>query len=250
MNRGLSTLDAPVALGGTSNHFRAAALRDVGGWDAWNVTEDIDLGFRLARHGYSVGALDSSTHEEAPAQLRAWINQRRRWFKGWIQTLFTHTRSPRRLVQEAGPARAAGALLLVTGSLIGPMFGPAFALGLAMSIASGDMFAHESVAGLIASMLWCAVCAGGVASALWPAWVGLKRRGLLHLAIFLPLLPVYWALMSLAAWWALIDFIRNPFYWAKTDHGHAKTSWLRDPHAPRLTRVSRLPSVRALLPGS
>jgi glycosyltransferase XagB len=250
MNRGLSTLDAPVALGGTSNHFRAAALRDVGGWDAWNVTEDIDLGFRLARHGYSVGALDSSTHEEAPARLRAWINQRRRWFKGWIQTLFTHTRSPRRLVQEAGPARAAGALLLVTGSLIGPMFGPAFALGLAMSIASGDMFAHESLAGLIASMLWCSVCAGGVASALWPAWVGLKRRGLLHLAIFLPLLPVYWALMSLAAWWALIDFIRNPFYWAKTDHGHAKTSWRRDPRSPELTHVSRLPSVRALLPGS
>lgn len=74
VNPGLSSLDAPVALGGTSNHFRMEALRDCGGWDAWNVTEDIDLGFRLARHGYSVGALDSQTHEEAPARLRGWLN--------------------------------------------------------------------------------------------------------------------------------------------------------------------------------
>lgn len=90
LNPGLSALEAPVALGGTSNHFRIAALRDVGGWDAWNVTEDIDLGFRLARHGYCVGALDSSTYEEAPAQMRAWINQRRRWFKGWMQSCKQH----------------------------------------------------------------------------------------------------------------------------------------------------------------
>ena len=59
VNPGLSRLDAPVALGGTLNHFRIEALRDAGGWDTWNVTEDIDLGFRLARHGYGVDALDS-----------------------------------------------------------------------------------------------------------------------------------------------------------------------------------------------
>ena len=46
---GLAALGLPVPLGGTSNHFRAEALRRVGGWDAWNVTEDIDLGYRLAR---------------------------------------------------------------------------------------------------------------------------------------------------------------------------------------------------------
>lgn len=232
INPGLSALDAPVALGGTSNHFRIGALRDAGGWDAWNVTEDIDLGFRLARHGYSVGALQSVTHEEAPAALRAWINQRRRWFKGWMQTLVTHTRSPRRLVREAGLARALCAMLLVAGALIGPMFGPAFALAFAASAVSDDIFAPQGWFGCALSALWCAVGAGGLASALAPALIGLRRRGLMALAMWLPLLPAYWALSSIAAWWALVDYLRNPFYWAKTDHGHAKTSWRRDAAAP------------------
>ena len=61
INPGLAALDAPIALGGTSNHFRAEVLRRVGGWDAWNVTEDADLGLRLARFGRRVGALDSDT---------------------------------------------------------------------------------------------------------------------------------------------------------------------------------------------
>ncbi|MBX9757442.1 MAG: glycosyltransferase [Beijerinckiaceae bacterium] len=224
VNPGLSRLDAPVALGGTSNHFRIEALRDAGGWDAWNVTEDIDLGFRLARHGYGVGALNSSTHEEAPARLRAWFNQRRRWFKGWMQTLITHTRAPSRLIAEAGPARAAAAILLVCGALIGPMFGPAFAVALVASAVSGDLFETPGPAGLAAAAFWCLVCAGGLAAALWPAIVGLKRQGLLRLMLWAPLLPVYWVLLSAAAWWALVDLVRSPFHWAKTDHGLARTS--------------------------
>ncbi len=124
--------------------------------------------------------------------------------------------------------RAGAAMLLIAGSLIGPMFGPAFALALLVSALSGNLFALQDVGGVIASVMWGAVCLGGLASAIWPALLGLRRRGLLQLAVWLPLLPVYWALLSIAAWWALYDFIRNPFYWAKTDHGHAKTSWRKD----------------------
>ena len=38
----------PMPLGGTSTHFRTSAVRELGGWDAWNVTEDCELGMRLA----------------------------------------------------------------------------------------------------------------------------------------------------------------------------------------------------------
>lgn len=151
---------------------------------------------------------------------------------GWMQTLVTHTRSPRRLVREAGLARALCAMLLVAGALIGPMFGPAFALAFAASAVSDDIFAPQGWFGCALSALWCAVGAGGLASALAPALIGLRRRGLMALAMWLPLLPAYWALSSIAAWWALADYLRNPFYWAKTDHGHAKTSWRRDAAAP------------------
>jgi glycosyltransferase involved in cell wall biosynthesis len=85
VNPGLSALDLPVALGGTTNHIRTATLRRVGGWDAWNVTEDADLGLRLARFGARVGALDSETAEEAPNELANWFRQRSRWQKGWMR---------------------------------------------------------------------------------------------------------------------------------------------------------------------
>jgi glycosyltransferase XagB len=78
------------------------AQRWVGGWDAWNVTEDADLGFRLARFGCRAAALDSDTFEEAPIPLRAWFKQRCRWQKGWLQTFLVHSRAPRRLFREMG----------------------------------------------------------------------------------------------------------------------------------------------------
>jgi cellulose synthase/poly-beta-1,6-N-acetylglucosamine synthase-like glycosyltransferase len=232
LNPGLSALDAPVALGGTSNHFRTHALRDVGGWDAWNVTEDIDLGFRLARHGYSVGALDSTTHEEAPARLPAWMGQRRRWFKGWMQTLATHGRNPRRLLAEAGPARAAAMLILVTGALAGPMFGPLFALAYAGDLRSGELLAPAGVGALAGSTLWICVWIAGLAAVFWPAALGVARQRLWPLLVWLPLLPFYWLLMSAAAWMALFDLFRNPHHWVKTEHGLARTSRLKGATQP------------------
>ena len=85
LNPGLAGLGLPLPLGGSSNHFRTEVLREVCGWDAWNVTEDADLGLRLARFGYGVGILPSSTQEEAPAFIDAWLRQRRRWSKGWMR---------------------------------------------------------------------------------------------------------------------------------------------------------------------
>ena len=84
---GLSAMQLPLPLGGSSNHFHTATLRRIGGWDAYNVTEDADLGMRLARFGYRADIIDSTTYEEAPANAGPWLRQRTRWFKGWMQPL-------------------------------------------------------------------------------------------------------------------------------------------------------------------
>lgn len=81
----LAALGLPLPLGGSSNHFRTATLREVGGWDPHNVTEDADLGMRLARCGYRSGVIVSSTYEEAPADIGRWLGQRTRWLKGWMR---------------------------------------------------------------------------------------------------------------------------------------------------------------------
>ena len=94
LNPGLCALNLPIPLGGSSNHFRLRSLVGVGAWDEWNVTEDADLGIRLARFGYRVKALDSDTGEEAPYEFGNWFRQRVRWQKGWMQTLIVHSRRP------------------------------------------------------------------------------------------------------------------------------------------------------------
>jgi cellulose synthase/poly-beta-1,6-N-acetylglucosamine synthase-like glycosyltransferase len=81
---GIAALGLPLPLGGSSNHFRTASLREIGGWDAHNVTEDADLGMRLARFGYRADVISSTTYEEAPARIGSWLRQRTRWFKGWM----------------------------------------------------------------------------------------------------------------------------------------------------------------------
>jgi cellulose synthase/poly-beta-1,6-N-acetylglucosamine synthase-like glycosyltransferase len=84
-NARLAALQLPFPVSGSSNHFKTSVLREIHGWDAWNVTEDADIGLRLARFGYDVGVLDSTTREEAPVSFKVWLGQRRRWFKGWMR---------------------------------------------------------------------------------------------------------------------------------------------------------------------
>jgi glycosyltransferase XagB len=84
----------PLPLGGTSNHFRIDALRRAGAWDAYNVTEDADLGIRLARLGFDTDTITSCTYEEANVSLRNWMRQRTRWMKGFLATWLVHMREP------------------------------------------------------------------------------------------------------------------------------------------------------------
>src|SRR5205085_6379862 len=49
---GLDAIGGPIPLGGTSNHFVTELLLELGAWDPFNVTEDADVGIRLARQGY------------------------------------------------------------------------------------------------------------------------------------------------------------------------------------------------------
>jgi hypothetical protein len=58
------------------------------------------------------------------------------------------------------------------------------------------------------------------------AVMGLWRRQLMKSAWVLLLIPVYWLMLSLAAWRAAFQLIRDPYRWEKTEHGLARTSRL------------------------
>jgi cellulose synthase/poly-beta-1,6-N-acetylglucosamine synthase-like glycosyltransferase len=232
VNPGLAAMAAPIPLGGSSNHFRIEALRASGGWDAWNVTEDADLGLRLARLGLRVGTLESDTLEEAPATLPRWLAQRRRWLKGWMQTAIVHGRAPRRMIGELGWSRAIAAQALVAGTVLGGLFGPMFFFIALWWVAAGGN--ASTIAEAVGRALALALLLAGIVSVIAPAWIALRRRGMRRLMLWAPLLPAYYVLISLAAWFALYDLIRAPSHWVKTDHGLARTSMRRGarPAAP------------------
>ncbi len=224
LNPTLARLGSPIPLGGTSNHFRTAILRSVCGWDAWNVTEDADLGIRLARLGYFTADLPSSTFEEAPLKLRAWMRQRTRWMKGFVQTCVTHSRQPVVAMRQLGFARFWSAVALTFGTVISALGYPLFTLVSIAGMASGLWRGADSF--LAWAWIWAstALFAGGALAIFLPAVLGLHRRGLRRLLPWVLLLPIYYLLISFAAWRSLVELARDPFGWNKTDHGLARTS--------------------------
>ncbi|MCB1541657.1 MAG: glycosyltransferase [Rhodoblastus sp.] len=221
-NPGAASLRLPMMLGGTSNHFRTQTLRDLCGWDAWNVTEDADLGIRLARCGLRVETLASRTHEEAPITASALLNQRVRWMKGWMQTAFVHLRDPVALWLNLRPLAFFTTLAFFVSGVLSPLLWPYFSIVLARDLVTGSLFAPATIIDHVVDTcaLWLAI-AGPIAM-IWPAALGMKRQGLRHRWPLLFLLPLWHVMLSIAAWRAIYDLWRNPFGWAKTTHGVAQ----------------------------
>ena len=220
----LARLGKPLPLGGTSNHFRIHALRRLGAWDPHNVTEDADLGIRLARFGWRADVIASTTGEEAACHFGVWLRQRARWLKGWMQVALVHLRSPLRTWRELGPAGSLVALVLMVGMTVSALTHPLFLALFIWSVAAGGMFAPEPdwMAATIGG-LSLAVLAAGYAINMLAGWVAIRRRYRepvrRSIARSLVGIPAYWILIWLGACLALWQLLRRPFHWNKTDHG-------------------------------
>ncbi|MFK8252573.1 glycosyltransferase [Ancylobacter terrae] len=219
----LARLRLPVPLGGTSNHFRRDVLESVGAWDPYNVTEDADLGIRLARAGWRTAVIASQTDEEAPIGIGVWLRQRTRWNKGWYQTLLVHCRRPRTLWGRLGALGTMTLVLLLGGSLLSALIHPFFLIALLADLAIGGD-PDPSPAAILGNALCATTMIAGYVSAGLFGVAGMRRRGLTGAWRMLPLIPVYWLLLSLAAWRAMLQLLRDPFRWEKTEHGLARSS--------------------------
>jgi cellulose synthase/poly-beta-1,6-N-acetylglucosamine synthase-like glycosyltransferase len=204
----------PMPLGGTSNHFRVSALRNLGGWDAFNVTEDADLGIRLARRRLRVETLASATREHAPTRLRPWLGQRTRWMKGWMQTFIVHNRNPARLLAEMGLWPMVAFEILVLGMIVAPLLHSGLILSAVVQLIQGrKLFEGYGWAGLYTSIMLL-----GYASTLAMTTMGLIRARRPDLLVYQLLLPFYWMLMALATLRALRELALRPFHWFKSPH--------------------------------
>ncbi|MBU6443366.1 MAG: glycosyltransferase [Alphaproteobacteria bacterium] len=215
---GLDRFGIPMPLGGTSNHFRTEALRAIAGWDPCNVTEDADLGIRLARAGLSVATLDSTTFEEAAVTLGNWFYQRSRWMKGYMQTWLVHMRRPRDLLRHAGLGGFLGFQLFIGGTFVTGLANPLLWLLCLMSWAFDIDAGFGAAWSSISDVSVLALVFGNTLFA-YLAMVGSCRRGWLELAPYGLAAPVYWGLVSAACYRGLWHLLLQPMYWDKTRHG-------------------------------
>jgi cellulose synthase/poly-beta-1,6-N-acetylglucosamine synthase-like glycosyltransferase len=208
-----------LPLGGTSNHFRRDALERVGGWDPFNVTEDADLGARLARHGMRCDLLALPTLEDAPVSLPIWLGQRTRWFKGWIQTWVAHNRRPWQFYRALGFRSFMVAQILFAGLILSSLFYPIM-LATIVAVVAHAALAGGSLADIAQPQFYldCISIAVGFFAFFALGTMAAPGLGLRRLAIIAFGIPLYWFLHSIAAWSALFEYFYDPSYWNKTPH--------------------------------
>jgi cellulose synthase/poly-beta-1,6-N-acetylglucosamine synthase-like glycosyltransferase len=216
----LAKFKLPMILGGTSNHFKTDILRKSGARDPFNVTEDADLGIRLARRGYRCGILWSPTGEEANGHLGNWLRQRSRWLKGWMQTYVVHMRNPALLWRELGPRGFFTFQALAGGMIVSALVYPLFLLLLGGALVQNQLLdGLGSLTGTLLLGFNGFNFVFGYTAAAMIGVEGVRRTGQIHLAGSVFGVPFYWLLVSLGAYIALWQFFTNPFFWEKTRHG-------------------------------
>ena len=218
---GLILRDACIPLGGTSNHFRAAALRAVGGWDAHNVTEDCDLGVRLQRRGWTIGLVDSTTMEEPNTDVINWLKQRSRWYKGYLQTFLVQFRRPRALLDDLGWRRTVHLVLFVGCTPILAVMNLWF-WGLAIVwVTTRAAFVQSMFPGVtyhVALLAWVL----GNLSVVYLSVLTVREARRPDLLVAVLLSPLYWVLMAIAGVRAAVQLFTDPSHWEKTTHGLAR----------------------------
>jgi cellulose synthase/poly-beta-1,6-N-acetylglucosamine synthase-like glycosyltransferase len=214
----LDALGIPIPLGGTSNHFKMDVLRELRGWDPYNVTEDCDLGVRLTQAGYHVGVVNSTTYEEANNHIPNWIRQRSRWLKGYMQSYLVHMRKPIQFYRRLGHVGFWGFQFFIGGTIVTALLTPVlFLMYLGWLLTGTAIFNIYFPPFVLYITLFNLLIANGFLIYLFML-SGFKRR-YFNLIPWALTVPAYWMLQSWAGYKGLWQLVHNPFYWEKTHHG-------------------------------
>ncbi len=210
----------PFPLGGSSNHFKSSFIHKFN-WDSYNVTEDAELGMRLACYGFYATTLNIETKEEAPYTLGPWLKQRSRWIKGYLITSMIYLRHYKKIIKNSN--KQIGKLMffhyiMFCGPLL-MLFTPVALLISAVFVYNPhlissnfikDCFLFASYANFFIFYLTFATTAR--------ITFAKNTNGLLLYLTY----PLYFLLHIVGASIAIYKVITNPYYWEKTEHGVSK----------------------------
>lgn len=217
---GLQSINTAIPLGGTSNHFRVKDLITFQGWDGFNVTEDADLGSRLFKAGYRTAIIDSITLEEANSKVGNWIRQRSRWIKGYMQTFLVHNRDFGKFFKEQG-LHALIFQLTVGGKIAFMLINPLLWI-MTLSYFLLYRFVGPTIESFYPALVFYMAAFSlvfGNFLFIYYYMIGVAKHGHWNLIKYVFLIPLYWLMISRAAFKALYQLIVSPHYWEKTVHG-------------------------------
>ena len=163
---------------------------------------------RIARAKLRTQTLASETRESSPTRLGVWLPQRGRWIKGYMQTWLVLMRRPGQTLRQMGLAHFLAMQASLGGAILAPCAHAPLILLTLIAAASGDLVIGK--AGLTLLMAGYAISLVGDLAP--PGrWTWMRVLAVLTK-------PLYWPLLTLAAYRAIWDLADRPHFWAKTPH--------------------------------
>ncbi len=140
----------PMSMNGSCGIWRAAALRNSGGWSAATLTEDLDVSYRALLRGWRfVYVRDVVVPGELPPQVQAYKLQQHRWATGMTQCLVRHA-LPLLRSRRYGPLAKAMGLMHLGQYAVQPLILLTFLL--TPVLLWGDMFARLPTLGVLGAV--------------------------------------------------------------------------------------------------
>jgi cellulose synthase/poly-beta-1,6-N-acetylglucosamine synthase-like glycosyltransferase len=211
---GLDTLDIPIPLGGTSNHFKLQELVDLGAWDPFQRNRGCRFGVRAYAKGHKIAIINSTTYEEANNEPFNWIRQRSRWIKGYMQTYLVHMRDPVALVEKIGWKGFLGFNFFIGATpvtfLVYPLLLTFFICYMVFDLSTIRTLFPDWV--LFMSIFNLMV---GNILMIYINMMAVFKRRYYELILFAIANPIYWLMHSISAYKGLFQLVTKPFLLGK-----------------------------------
>ena len=207
----LKAIKAPLTFGGTSNHFKSVILKD-NPYDAFNVTEDAELGIRWWSKNFKIKLISSLTLEESPISIKNWIRQRSRWIKGFVQTYVSQYSN--KVFAQWKLTRCLKFATWLNLFIIVPILAQSlFLVGIFESIIFYFVFESKSLYLLYISIANLIIGYGAQIFSVLINGHNISPKQ------YIILFPIYSILNIIATYKGLYQFSTKQYYWEKTSHG-------------------------------
>lgn len=86
-----SIFDSQWVMPGPGSVYDTEYLRELGGWDEETLTEDMEIAFRMFKHGAKIkNSTNAYVDTESPPTFRGLLRQRIRWYRGYLSNMLSY----------------------------------------------------------------------------------------------------------------------------------------------------------------